>query len=181
VERARRVKSMICLSQAHTYFPLHPDDGEPGLAEDDLAYLARVVEVLSFGMKAPLPSERVECHGWVETFHLTTCVRSGRLSWEDVADLDARLAELPVPLLFLRARPETISERTVWGRRDNGFITHYGRRWGTTLEEIHRYFVEEQARLLPLFERSRLHKHLIEVDGPLDAYLDEAADFIAGG
>ena len=89
---------------------------------------------------------RIKFLAIIDTLHLTQCHRPGVLTWEHVSGLDRRLAGIGARLLFLHASSQTIWERGITSRRDQEFITGYAcPRFGSTLEEIHQYFVAEQA------------------------------------
>jgi len=80
------------------------------------------------------------------------------VTWNDVANFDQQISSLGCKLIFLEASKEVIWERTVWSRRDNEFITHYGEKYGSSLEGIHDYFVQEQEAMLSVVKQSNMEK-----------------------
>lgn len=76
--------------------------------------------------------------------------------WEDARPFDSRLQQIDCKLIFLKATPETIWDRTIQLRKDNPFITRYAKKYGSAPEAIHAHFVEEQKRLESLVQHSAL-------------------------
>lgn len=161
-------RSALHLSQAHTYGPLA--DGEDAgtlTAAENVAHLNAVLGLVeSFASQG---RGRWPVFVSADTLHLTHCVRPGVVSWPDVRGADERLGSLGASLVFLRARPETLWQRTVWGRRETAFIRRYAlRRFGGTLEAVHGHFVREQERLAELVDRSRLAKLVFDAEADPD-------------
>jgi hypothetical protein len=167
IESAFGARSALHLSQAHTYGPLAPgEDAGTLTAAENIAHLSRLLDLV----ETFASSERGRHPTFVsiDTLHITHCVRPGVVSLADVRAFDDRLASLGASLVVLRAQPETLWQRAVWGRRETGFIQGYAmRRFGGTLEAVHQHFVREQERLLGLVEGSRLAKSVL--DAELDA------------
>ena len=179
VADAVRVRGLLHLAQAHTYFPLSPDDPERERAtrERNVAHLERILGVLTW-LASSIADERARmflCA--IDTLHLTHCFRPGVLGWDDVRDFDRRLSMLGCRLLFLRATKETIRERAILERKDNEFITRYGRKYGDGLEAIHRYFVGEQEKMLALVGQSQMETLILEADDPASELSQRAFDF----
>lgn len=169
----RRLRTVLHLTQAHTYGPLAPgeDAGTLTVAEN-LAHLEGIVAML----ERLAPPGRF--FGLVDTLHLTHCHRPGVVSWSDVAALDGRLAELGARLLFLHASPETLWRRGIEPRLAEPFMTGYaGPRWGPSVEDVHRRFVAEQESMRALLARTRMAHRSVAADGPLAGYLEDCLDF----
>ena len=72
----------------------------------------------------------------------------------------------------------TIWERGILPRRDEVFITGYAYpKFGKTLEEIHRYFVEEQKSMRRLLSATSLEYREIDAGADSSSNLDEAYEF----
>jgi hypothetical protein len=173
---ARKLRSLLHLTQAHTYGPLAADEDRGTLSvEANLAHLDRVVSMLEWQVQALVGESKPKLFAIVDTLHITHCHRPGVVAWRDVAACDQRLAALGVKLISLHAAPQTIWERGVWPRREEQFVTGYAmRKWGPSLESIHAYFVDEQAKMQASIAESRLSHLRITVDGALADYLDAA-------
>ena len=179
VAEAGRVRGLLHLTQAHTYFPLSPDepDGARATREQNAAHLERILGVLTW-LASSVADERARmflCA--IDTLHLTHCFRPGVLGWDDVREFDRRLSLLGCRLLFLRATKETVWERAILERKDNEFITRYGRQYGDGLEAIHQYFVDEQEKMLALAGRSEMETLILDCESPADELSKRAFDF----
>jgi len=176
---ARKLRTLVHLTQAHTYGPLAvaEDDGTLTAAQN-LAHLEAVTSLLEWQVRA-LTAERVpKFFAVVDTLHLTQCRRPGVLGWNEVAAIDARLATIGARLLFVEATPATLWERGSAARRDSDFMAYAGRKAGApSLEAIHRYFVAEQEAMRALLPRTRLACRRLAVDGALASHVDAAYDF----
>jgi poly(hydroxyalkanoate) depolymerase family esterase len=91
----RKLRTLLHLTQAHTYGPLAADEDRNTLTvEQNLAHLDRVCAMLEWHVGA-LTDERVpKFLAVVDTLHLTHCHQPGVVEWRDVADIDRRLAAL---------------------------------------------------------------------------------------
>ncbi len=114
----------------------------------------------------------------VDTLHLTQCHRPGVVRWADVAPLDRRLAGLGAKLLFVEASPEVLWQRGIAARRHDDFISGYAaRKWGPSLESIHRHFVDEQLAMRDNLAQTTLPHQTLALDAELSTYVDDAYDF----
>jgi thiamine kinase-like enzyme len=165
----RRIRSVLHLAQSHTSGPLAwgEDDGTLTVA-DNRSHLERIVGTIEWLHHSVQRHRKPWCFAILDTLHLTHCVRPGVVKWNDVAAYDQRLAELGCKLVFLRVNPETIWERGLTPRVNEQFLLEYASKFGKNLEEIHRYFVQEQERLEELFERSAMPKLLVHNDAQED-------------
>jgi DNA polymerase III delta prime subunit len=173
---ARKLRSLLHLTQAHTYGPLAVDEDRGTLtAAQNLAHLDRVASLLEWHVRALATELKPKFFAIIDTLHITHCHRPGVIAWRDVASCDQRLADLGVKLISLHAEPATIWERGVWPRREEPFVTGYAaRKWGPSLESIHAYFVDEQAKMQASIAQSHLPRLRLTVDGALDDYVDTA-------
>jgi hypothetical protein len=101
--------------------------------------------------------------GLIDTLHLTQASRPGILSWAELSYVDQYLFGRGVRMVFLTASPETLWQRIIVERGTSPeYFTHYQRRFGATSEEIHAYYVREQAEMVRLAGRSRLSMLVLE-------------------
>jgi hypothetical protein len=113
----------------------------------------------------------------LESLHLTLGVRPGLLSESQLRDFDGKLAAIGCKLILIKVTPQALWQRCIWERRKNGFITKYGRKYGSTLQEIHHYYVDEQQHMLELFEQSSMTKLLIDGDASPEVSAERAYQF----
>jgi GTPase SAR1 family protein len=178
VDDSRRIRSLLHLTQAHTYFPLSPDEFDSDLMpEQNLAHLDQILNLLRWMVTSVSYERRKIFFCAIDTLHLTHCCRPGILCWDDVSEFDRRMAQLGCKIVFLRAAKKTIWERTIWSRKDNEFITYYGRKYGDSLESIHHYYVQEQERMLANLEQSTMEKLILDCDGAIWDASPKAFDF----
>lgn len=172
---ARKLRSLLHLTQAHTYGPLAPDEDIGSLTrEENLKHLDALVSQLEWHVTALAAENRVKFFGIVDTLHLTQCHRPGVLNWEDVRAVDQRLAALGTRLVFLKGTESTLWTRGIEPRAEEEFILGYATpRFGRTLAEIHRHFVREQESMRGYLQRTAL-PHLV-----LEAESDGAANLMA--
>ncbi|MFN8486173.1 MAG: zinc ribbon domain-containing protein [Caldilineaceae bacterium] len=178
MKRTPYINTLLHLGQSHTYAPLDPDNINASFtAEDHVNYLEQIYDTLSFLSQPPglIPQPKLACI--IETLHLTLAVRPGLLSQPQILAYDQRLAALGCKLIFIKVSPESHWERCIWERRNNGFITKYGAKYGRNLEEIHSYYVAEQRRLLELFEYSSMQKLLVDGESSPETLAEIAFDF----
>ena len=161
----QRIRSLLHLTQAHTYHPLSPDEPASNLKpERNLAHLEQIVGLLDWMVATAAHEHRKIFFCAIDTLHITHCFRPGVLCWDDVSTFDRRLNELGCKLVFLRATRDEIWERTILSRKDNEFITYYSKKYGDTLESIHDYYVQEQERMSAIVEESAMEKLVISCD-----------------
>ncbi len=184
VESATLIRSLLHLTQAHTYFPLSPDDparpddaARAPLLAQNIAHLERIFDLISWLASTVSYEQRKIFFCTIDTLHITHCFRPGLLSWEQVASFDRRLAELGCKLLVLRATRETIWERAILGRKDNRFITYYGKKYGESLEEIHSYYGQEQEGMLGLVGRTGMETKILDCERAVSDLSEEAFDY----
>lgn len=170
------LRTLLHLSQDHTYGPLDPDNINNLItAEENWAYLERVYGTLSFLSSPTGTPATLACI--VETLHLTLALRPGLLTRKQILDYDERLAELGCKLVFIHISSQAHWQRCIWERRNNGFITKYGVKYGRDLTEIHNYYMREQDQMLELFEHSQMNKLLLDGELPSETMLETAYRF----
>ena len=138
----RKLRTLLHLTQAHTYGPLAVDEDRKTLTvEMNLQHLDQVISLLTWPVSALTAETQAKFFAVVDTLHLTHCYRPGVLNWDQVSGLDQRLAAIGARLLFLHASSQTLWERGIRPRRNEEFITGYAcPKFGNTLAEIHHYF-----------------------------------------
>jgi hypothetical protein len=179
---ARKLRTLLHLTQAHTYGPVAVDEDLGTLTvEKNLRHLEAVVSMLDWHVSSLTAESTVKLLAVVDTLHLTHCHRPGVLRWEHVSGLDHRLARMGARLLFLYGSPQTLWERGIVPRREEEFITGYAcPRFGDTLEAIHQYFVAEQERMRQQLSGTSLLYREIDADGDLSSQVEEAYEFWLG-
>lgn len=175
----RKLRTLLQLTQAHTYGPLVPaEDACTLTVADNLRHLDAIVRQLEWLAGALVAERQLKLFALVDTLHLTQCERPGVLGWEDVAPLDRRLAALGAQLLFVHAGAATIWQRGIVPRRDAQFMTGYAiPKLGATADAVHEHFVREQERLRALAERSTMPRLTLDLDRPQPETLDAAYAF----
>jgi GTPase SAR1 family protein len=105
----RSLRSVVHLSQAHTYGPVaRAEDLGTLTAAQDVAHLDSVVRSLEWLAGSLVHETKVKLYAVVDTLHLTHCFRPGVVTWSQVGDLDERLARIGAKLVVLRASEEAI-------------------------------------------------------------------------
>ncbi|HEV2707292.1 MAG TPA: hypothetical protein VGV59_15330 [Pyrinomonadaceae bacterium] len=174
----RRIRTLVHLSQAHTYGPLASgEDAGTLTVEENISHLERVVGHLEWLYASVADHLRPSCFVIIDTLHLTHCLRPGVISWADAATFDRRLAAVGCKLLLLQASAEVVWERSIEARTDWPFLREYAAKFGRTDEELHRYFLSEQEQFADMFRQSTLPKLLLPNDGDLESVLDAAYIF----
>ena len=136
--KPRKIRTLVHLAQSHTYGPLAvPEDKGTLTVDDNVRHLERIVGTLEWLHAGVQEHSRPWCFVLIDTLHLTHCVRPGLVGWQDVADIDRRLAALECGLLFLEASPGNIWERGIQPRINDQFILEYAKKFGSTNEEKH--------------------------------------------
>jgi hypothetical protein len=174
----RQLRTLLHLTQAHTYGPLaKAEDAKTLTRTDALAHLERIVGGLEWAVAALANEERPKLFALVDTLHLTHCHRPGAVRWSDVAPLDARLEALGCRLIFLRARRETLRLRAL-ARSGTEFLEGYARRrWGPSDEDIVRGLAGEQAGMLEQLASTRMPTLVLDAEDTLDRSIDLALRF----
>jgi hypothetical protein len=175
----RKLRTLLHLTQAHTYGPVAADEDRKTLtAQQNLLHLGNVVSMLEWYVLSLSAETKIKFLAIIDTLHFTHCHRPGVLNWEHVSGLDHRLARLGSKLLFLHGSSQTIWERGITPRRDEEFITRYARpKFGDTLEEIHQYFVAEQERMRQQLPSTSLIYREMDVNVDFNSYVEEAYEF----
>jgi len=175
----RKLRTVLHLTQAHTYGPLAPGEDLGTLtADQNLEHLSNLVSMLEWHVSALACENRVKFLALIDTLHLTQCQRPGVLTWSDVSELDHRLARLGARLVFLNGTSTTIWERGIVPRRDEEFITGYAQpRFGETLEDIHLHFIREQEQMRALLANTTLDCMELAAERDICLNVDDAYRF----
>lgn len=164
----RQIRTVFYLSQAHTYGPLAPaEDAGTLTLTDNLKHLEYIVRTVEWLKTSVQQQARPACFVLIDTLHLTHCLRPGVLTWADAAAFDRRLANAGCKLLVLHAGPEVVWQRAIKARADWPYLKEYAAKFGRTHEELHKYFIAEQAEFARMHERSAMPKLLLANDETL--------------
>jgi thymidylate kinase len=181
IDENEKIRTLLHLTQAHTYGPLAPDEDNKTLSKrQNSEHLEKIYEMLLWHVSCVRKEKIVKFFCIIDTLHITHCFRPGILLWSDVRDFDKKLADLGCKLIFYKVNKQSIWERGIWGRRNNQFITKYGKKFGKNLKEIHQYFVEEQKKMQNLVKKSKMKKIIIDGDGDIDQSVKKAYSFWIG-
>lgn len=90
-----------------------------------------------------------------ERFHLSHVYHYGYLSWDDVADIDARLAQLQATIFLFLIDPEDIQERIIEDYKKSGW-GDYLQKLGNNNREIIDHFARKQEEIVKLAKLSQL-------------------------
>lgn len=175
----RKLRSLLHLTQAHTYGPLAPGEDAGSLTRDEnLAHLDTIVYLLSWQVRALAAETKVKFFGIVDTLHLTQCHRPGLLEWADVSALDHRLADLGTGMVFLRGSADTLWQRGIEPRLQEEFMLGYALgRFGRTPREVHDYFAREQDAMARHLEQTALPYLVLDAEASPDRNLAAAYQF----
>jgi hypothetical protein len=177
----RKIRSLLHLAQTHTIGPLaKAEDAGTLTVADNTRHLDRIVSLAEWLRAGTQEHSRPMCFVIIDTLHLTNCVRPGVVRWADVVGFDRRLAVLGCKLLFLQAQPATIWERGITPRVEEQFLLEYAKKFGSTHQEIHEYFVREQEILAGLYAQSAMPKLFMPGEGSLEDVSERAYRFWTG-
>ncbi|HEX5725014.1 MAG TPA: hypothetical protein VFX98_06085 [Longimicrobiaceae bacterium] len=178
----RRIRTLLHLTQAHTYGPLAPAEDAGTLTRAACtAHLERVVGWLEWLAASVRGERQVKCFVLVDTLHLTHCLRPGVVRWSEVEGFDRRLAAAGCRLLLLDGEDETVRERCVAARADTPFIRDYALgRFGGSEAELARHFVRERDAFRELFAASSLPGLRLAAEAPVEETAAAAFDFWRG-
>lgn len=178
----RKLRTVLHLTQAHTYGPLAPAEDAGTLTRGaSVAHLERIVALLEWLAATVRDEPRPKCIALVDTLHLTHCVRPGVLAWDDVAPYDRRLADAGCRLVLLDAEDETVRERSVRARAETQFIRDYAvRRFAPEPGGLERHFVAERDAFRRMFAASAMRKHLLHAETPPEFLAVAAHEFWLG-
>ncbi len=171
-------RTFLHLTQIHTYGPLAPDEDSLSLTkEKNIKHLEEIYNILKWHVNSIGSRENIKFLCLIDTLHITHCVRPGIVDWEDVKEYDNKLKELGCKSIFLKANDENIRKRTIDSRKENKSLMNYYKKFGNTSEEIHNYFINEQKELNSMFDKSKLHKKLLDVNCSEKNYVETVYNF----
>jgi hypothetical protein len=162
-------RTLLYLTQAHTYFPLMSEDlAQPPGKREHREHLRKIMNMLEWPLGALTPRRWFTLYALIDTLHLTHAFRPAILSWSEMSYIDQRLASLGTRMVFLQADPDTLWDRLIAERgKEPLYLTHFQKRFGSSPEAIHRYYIEEQEQLRALAEKSSLQTLFLQADDPL--------------
>jgi thymidylate kinase len=179
----RRLRTLVHLTQAHTYGPLAPgEDAGTLTVRENIEHLERIVGGLEWLARTVAAEERTKCFVLVDCLHLTHCLRPGVVAWTDVEPFDRRLAAIGCKLLLLDGDAPVIRARTIETRAETQFIRDYALRCLVSHElELEAYFLRERDEFRRLFARSSMPKSLVAAETSLDELAASAYAFWVAG
>ena len=178
----RRLRTVLHLTQAHTYGPLASDEDAGTLTRQaSFDHLQRIVTALAWLTQSLQNESKPKCFVVIDCLHLTACLRPGVVQWSDVESLDHELAAIGCRLLLLDATDETVRNRTVVARMNTQFIQGYALgRHGTNEGELIRHFQHERNIFRDLFAASRMAKLQLRAEATIAENVSAAFEFWVG-
>ena len=173
----KKIRSLLHLTQAHTYGPLAIHEDKGLTKEMNKWHLERIYIGLQWFSSSIANEHKAKFFGLIDTLHLTHCVRPGIINWDDVSAFDIRLNQIECKLVFIKAEPATIWDRGIVPRLHEQFIIEYAKKFGDTPEEIYQYFTNEQRKLEVLADRSSLEKIILNAELDFQLNLEKAYHF----
>jgi len=176
--------SSIVLSEHQTQRVLERKEKEEGLTSaDNLALLDQHVRYLES------LRDRLDETDWCqnnrtnmrvpyifERFHFTHIYHYSHMNWEDVQNIDSRLANLNCKLCLFTIDHSLLEHRIITGRT-SGWLD-YLKRYGKTNEEILEYYDKQQKLLRSLCEKSKLDTLIVNTtDMSVEKTLNQVLDF----
>jgi len=115
----------------------------------------------------------------LERFHFTHVFHYPGMTWEDVDDIDARLAVLNAKVCMLTINPVVMKQRIVGDTNKNGWQS-FLQRFGKSDDEIIEHFIIQQEHLIRLTKLTRLPCRIIDTSNtPTQRVVEEMLDFWA--
>ena len=176
-----KIRTLIYLGQSHTYDPLVSDEENfyAGKEENQI-HLEKIFDLLCWHSSV-INKNKTNRKGFcvIDTLHITHCFRPGSISWKDVMEYDRQLADINCKLIFLKALPQTILNRSIIPRskRDELYLSKYQKRYGNSLEKVHEYYMDEQDKMEELIKLSALRKITLHSEETLQTNTDAAYNF----
>jgi hypothetical protein len=178
----RKLRTLLHLTQAHTYGPLAPAEDAGTLTRARcLVHLERIVAGLEWLAESVRGEATAKCFALVDCLHLTACLRPGAVAWSDVAPLDARLEACNCRLVLLDACDTTVAERSVRARAGTQFLDYARRRFGPGEDDIVRHFRAERDTFRELSAASRMSSLRLTAEAAPSQLADQAFRFWRGG
>jgi len=137
-------------SQRETYAPIAPSE-DLGILDDELN--RRILEGLLHSIRTRATGLGMGGLVLVDTLHITQYVRPGVLSSQSYLTLASQAQQFVSLVVVLLARPSTLRERTVEGRRGTGFA-RYAAKFASEDDASVEYFLGEQSQILELVRKA---------------------------
>ncbi|GAB6099094.1 hypothetical protein JCM16358_09730 [Halanaerocella petrolearia] len=128
--------------------------------EDNLELLFDIIEPLEkykdyYQKRGWVGTESEHRYAFVlERFHITHATYFDHLCWDDLAEIDRKLAQLNTKLCFLEIEPKVMRKRIIYSRGQKW--RNYISRYGSTEEEIIEHYIRRQKRKKQLVTKSNL-------------------------
>ena len=178
ISENNKIRSFLHLTQANTYGPLAIHEDNSTLTKEmNEAHLDNIYNLLNWSVSSLKDEHKVKFFGIVDTLHLTHCVRPGIIDWSDIQEYDTRLKTIECKIIFITAEPQTIWDRGIAPRINEQFITVYAKKFGRNINEIYRYFINEQVQLEKLVAKSCLDKIYISAEDNFEKNIEKSYNF----
>lgn len=173
-----KIRTFLHLTQAHTYGPLAVDEDNNCLTkEKSINHLDKIISMLEWFSHSVAEEKLSKFYALIDTLHFTHCFRPGTLTWEDAIQADMSLSEMKCKVIFLRGSREVVWQRSILSRKDTQFINGYAKKFGSNIDEVYSYFLQEQNNMELLISKSSMNKLIIDNNGNLDDIIKMAYDF----
>ena len=97
----------------------------------------------------------------LERFHFSHVFHYSGMKWDDVQEIDQRLAALNTKVCILTIDPQVMRQRIIEDTRKNGWGS-FLHRFGNNEAEIIQHFARQQETLLSLCQRTKLSCKVID-------------------
>lgn len=178
-----RPRTLVHLSQGHTYFPLASTDlaAPPGkrACREHMRRMLRMIDLPD--VPELRPARWFTLFGLIDTLHLTQAFRPGVLNWAELAYVDRFLAERGARMVFLRASSETLWKRLILERGASPeYLSVHQLKYGASPEGVHAYYIQEQAEMEAFARKSRMEVLFLDAERAAASLAEEGYGFWKG-
>lgn len=177
--------SSIMLSEHQTMRVLEAKERQGSLqVQDHIHLLSKIVSMLE-QLHAGLSSMDWLARGraghklpfLLERFHFTHVYHYPDLCWQDVQEIDQRLAVLNTKVCIFTIDPKVMKQRIIGDTKKNGWST-FLTRFGEDDEAIIQHFIQQQETLLRLSQHTMLPCHIVDTTNKtIEVVVDEVLGF----
>jgi thymidylate kinase len=165
-----KTETIISLGQKQTYFPVVNEENKFYASRgENLRHLDKVFDFLFWAIHPTARNTLGKTSIVLDTLHFTHYFRPGTITQDDLQRTDDKLLKINGKLLLLKTTADNLWERLIVARSkaDSGFLERYQSKYGSTLQSLHRYYLEEQNRMETLISKSKLEKLIVTSDRPV--------------
>lgn len=176
--------SSVVLSEHQTQRVLERKEREEGLTQSDnvslldqhVTYLEHMRDRLDQMQWCENKRTNMRIPYVIERFHFTHVYHYDHMTWQDIKDIDSRLAKLNCRLCLL-TMDDSVLEHRIIASRDLEW-REYLKRYGKTDGEILEYYSMQQKMLRALCEKSQLDIFVVDTTNTsVRETLDQVLDF----